>query len=89
MTKCRCRNHRLPVEAGCRARTQRDLRFGLYASIAATTSVTNTPICYAARYLEKSVKSMCDKFGKRPSTIRLEKMDVVKHKGTNPHDHKK
>ena len=26
MTKFRCRNHRLPIETGCRAQTQRDLR---------------------------------------------------------------
>ena len=32
MTKFRCRNHRLPIEAGCRAQTQRDLQLCLHCN---------------------------------------------------------
>ena len=32
MTKFWCRNHRLPIEAGCRAQTQRDLRLCLHCN---------------------------------------------------------
>ena len=32
MTKFRCRNHRLPIEAGCRAQTQCDLRLCLHCN---------------------------------------------------------
>ena len=53
MTKFRCRNHRLPIEAGCRAQTQRNG----YASIA-TTSLMNTTLCYTVRYSVKSVKNI-------------------------------
>ena len=32
MTKFRCRNHRLPIKAGCQAQTQRDLRLCLHCN---------------------------------------------------------
>ena len=52
MTKFRCRDHRLPIEAGCRAQIQRG-----YAYIAMTSAMSTTT-CYAVRYSEKSVKNI-------------------------------
>ena len=71
MTKFRCRNHRLPIEAGCRAQIQRDLRLCLHCNDIGDEY--HYLLC-CPLFREERKKYINVKFWKRPSTIQLEQL---------------
>ena len=70
MTKFRCRNHRLPIEAGCRAQT-RDLRLCLHCNDIGDEY--HYLLC-CPLFREEHKKYINVKFWKRPSTIQPEQL---------------
>ena len=71
MTKFRCRNPSLPIEAGCRAQTQRDLRLCLHCNDIGDEY--HYLLC-CPLFREERKKYINVKFWKRPSTIQLEQL---------------